>query len=167
VDSDHANKVVTRRSHTRVLRFVQNALILSHCKVQNTVEPATFRSELVSTRLARDFIGLWIARRLKLCMFGIPITNFFCDRDNEGVVKNTIMPKSTLNKKHNPSIFMLFVNLLHRESCKSPRNLRAETNMADARSLTIVPYKRKKKMFLTMTNKMTGTRFRFRLTGTP
>ena len=117
MDSDHANKVVTRRSHTRVLRFVQNALILSHCKVQNTVEPATFRSELVSTRLARDFIGLWIARRLKLCMFGIPITNFFCDRDNEGVVKNTIMPKSTLNKKHNPSIFMLFVNLLHRESC--------------------------------------------------
>ena len=41
--------------------------------------------------------------RYKLRMFGIPIydepTQIFCD--NEGVVKNSFLIESTLNKKHN------------------------------------------------------------------
>ena len=42
------------------------------------------------------------ALRYKLRMFGVPIngpTNMFCD--NQGVVKNTSIPDSTLSKKHN------------------------------------------------------------------
>eukprot|EP00957_Ditylum_brightwellii_P009182 694809-Ditylum_brightwellii.AAC.2 len=42
------------------------------------------------------------AMRYKLRMFGVPLdspTNFFCD--NEAVCKNTVIPKSTLKKKHN------------------------------------------------------------------
>ena len=42
------------------------------------------------------------ALRYKLRIFGVPITgpaNVFCD--NQGVVKNTSIPDSTLSKKHN------------------------------------------------------------------
>eukprot|EP00957_Ditylum_brightwellii_P017324 1304451-Ditylum_brightwellii.AAC.1 len=41
------------------------------------------------------------AMRYKLRMFGVPLdgpTNVFCD--NEAVYKNTVIPKSTLKKKH-------------------------------------------------------------------
>ena len=43
-----------------------------------------------------------MALRYKLRMFGVPIEgpcNVFCD--NNGVVKNTSIPESTLMKKHN------------------------------------------------------------------
>ena len=140
VDSDHASNAVTRRSHTGVLVFVQNALILSYCKRQNTVESATFGSELVAMRLARDLI---VGLRVKLRMFGIPIlgpANFFCD--NEGVVKNTSIPESTLNKKHNSINYHVIRESVAQgimQVAKEP----TETNMADALT-KIVPYERKK-----------------------
>ena len=55
VDADHASNVVTRRSHSGVMLFAQNALIRSYSKRQNTVESSTFSSELVAMRIARDF----------------------------------------------------------------------------------------------------------------
>ena len=142
VDSDHASNVVTRRSHTGVLIFVQNALIMSYCKRQNTVESATFGSELVAMRLARDLV---VALRVKLRMFGIPITgpaNFFCD--NEGVVKNTSIPESTLNKKHN-SINYHIVRESVAQGIMQVAKEPTETNMADALT-KILPYERKKKL---------------------
>ena len=99
VDSDHAGNVVTRRSHTGILIFVQNAPILWYSKKQNTVESSSFGSEFVAMRVARDMI---VALRYKLRMFGIPISgpaNLLCD--NAGVVKNTSIPESTLSKRHN------------------------------------------------------------------
>ena len=63
------------------------------------VESSTFGSEFVAMKIAVKMIqGL----RYKLRAFGIPInepTNIFCD--NEAVCKNTRLPHSTLNKKHN------------------------------------------------------------------
>ena len=99
VDADHASNTVTRRSMTGIIIFVNNAPIMTFSKKQNTVESATFGSELVAMRIARDFI---VALRIKLMMFGIPIYgpgNFYCD--NTGIVKNTSIPESTLGKKHN------------------------------------------------------------------
>ena len=99
VDSNHAGNVVTRRSHTGIMIFLQNAPILPYSKRQNTVESATFGSELVAMRVARDLI---VAMRIKLKCFGIPIDgpcDVFCD--NEAVFKNTSRPESTLTKKHN------------------------------------------------------------------
>jgi len=99
VDADHAGNSVTRRSHTGILIFVQNAPILWFSKRQNTVEPSTFGSELVAMRIAKEMI---VGLRYKLRMFGVPISgpaNVFCD--NQGVVKNTSLPESTLAKKHN------------------------------------------------------------------
>ena len=98
VDSNHAGNVITRRSHTGILIFVQNAPIIFYSKRQNTVETSTFGSEFVAMRIAKEQV---VALRYKLRMFGVPIdgpANVLCD--NQGVVKNTSIPASTLNKKH-------------------------------------------------------------------
>lgn len=99
VDANHASNVITRRSHTGVFLFVNNALIVGFSKRQNTVESSTYGSELVALRIARDLV---VALRIKLKSLGVPLagpTNVFCD--NQGVVKNTSIPESTLSKKHN------------------------------------------------------------------
>jgi hypothetical protein len=99
VDANHAGNVVTRRSHTGIFIFVQNAPIIWFSKKQNTVEAATFGSEFVALRICKEMI---VALRYKLRMFGVPIegpANVFCD--NRGVVKNVSIPESTLMKKHN------------------------------------------------------------------
>jgi hypothetical protein len=97
VDANHAGNVITRRSHTGILIFVQNAPIMWYSKKQNTVESSTFGSELVALRVARDLL---VALRIKLKMFGVPI-NGLANVFNQEVVYNTSIPESTLNKKHN------------------------------------------------------------------
>jgi hypothetical protein len=99
VDSNHAGNLITRRSHTGILLFVQNAPILWLSRRQNTVETSTFGSEFVAMRTAKDMV---VAMRYKLRMFGIPLADaaqVFCD--NQGVVQNTSIPESVLTKKHN------------------------------------------------------------------
>jgi hypothetical protein len=79
--------------------MVNNAPIIWYSKRQNTVESSTFGSEMVAMRIAKEQI---VALRYKLRMFGVPIVgpaNVYCD--NQGVVKNTSIPESTLAKKHN------------------------------------------------------------------
>ena len=63
VDADHAGNVVTRRSHTGILIFIQNAPILWYSKRQNTVETSSFGSEFVALRIAKEMI---VALRYKL-----------------------------------------------------------------------------------------------------
>ncbi|KAG7370061.1 reverse transcriptase RNA-dependent DNA polymerase [Nitzschia inconspicua] len=66
---------------------------------QNTVESASFGSEFVALRIAKELI---VALRYKLRMFDIPIDGpalVFCD--NRGVVKNASVPESALQRKHN------------------------------------------------------------------
>jgi hypothetical protein len=99
VDANHAGNVITRRSHTGIILFIQNAPLIWYSKKQNTVESSTFGSELVAMRVARDIIA---GLRIKLCLFGVPLygpASVLCD--NQGVVKNTSIPESTLTKKHN------------------------------------------------------------------
>ena len=76
-----------------------NAPIIWFSKKKNTVESSTFGSKFVALRIAQDLI---VALRYKLIMFGVPLdgpTYVMCD--NQGVVKNTSLPQSTLRKKHN------------------------------------------------------------------
>ena len=99
VDADHAGNLLTRRSHTGILIFLNNAPISWYSKRQNTVESSTFASELIALRIAVEQIE---ALRYKLRMFGIPIdgpADIFCD--NQSVVKAASTPESTLSKKHN------------------------------------------------------------------
>jgi hypothetical protein len=102
IDANHAGNVITRRSHSSIFLFVQNAPIIWFSKRQNTVEAATFGSEVVAQWICKELI---VALRYKLRMFRILIdgpANVFCD--NRGVVKNASIPESTLTKKHNAII---------------------------------------------------------------
>jgi hypothetical protein len=98
VDANHAGNNVTRRLHTGIIIYVQNAPILWYSKRQNTVEVATFGSEMVALWICKELI---VAMRYTLRMFGVEVdgpANVFCD--NHGVVKNVSIPESTLMKKH-------------------------------------------------------------------
>ena len=103
VDANHAGNMVTRRSHTGFVIFMNSAPIIWWSKRQNTVETSTFGSEYVALRIATEQI---IALRYKLSMMGIKVedpANVFCD--NEAVAKNSATPESVLSKKHNAICF--------------------------------------------------------------
>ena len=103
VDADHAGDKVTRRSHTGIMIFINNAPIDWFSKKQNTVESSTFGSEFIAARIACDKIE---ALRYKLRMFGIPIngpTDLYCD--NGSVVNSAQRVEGRLNKKHNAICF--------------------------------------------------------------
>ena len=91
--------MITRRSRTGVLIYVNKAPIIWWTKRQNTVETSTYGSELVAMRIAVDMIK---ALKYRLWMFGVEImdeeTKIF--GDNQSVVTNTSVPESTLKKKH-------------------------------------------------------------------
>ena len=98
VDADLAGDKQTRRSQTGILIFCNKAPIHWYSKRQPLVESSTFGAEF---RAMKTAVELTEALRYKLRMFGVPIdgpTSVFCD--NEAVYKNTVLPESTLNKKH-------------------------------------------------------------------
>ena len=70
VDEDHAGDMVSRRSHTGILIYVNRAPVIWFSKRQNTVETSTFGSEFIAMKIATEMIeGL----RYKLRMFGVPL----------------------------------------------------------------------------------------------
>ena len=98
VDANHAGNVKDRRSQTGILIFVNKAPIHWYSKRQATVEASTFGAEFCAMRVAVEMIE---SLRYKLRMLGVPIdgaANVYCD--NEAVYKNTVLPESTLKKKH-------------------------------------------------------------------
>jgi hypothetical protein len=99
VDAAFATDLVTRRSTTGIIIFVNGAPILWYSKRQATVETSTYGSEFTALRIAIEKVeGL----RYKIRMMGLPMegpANGFCD--NESVVLNSTIPSSTLKKKHN------------------------------------------------------------------
>jgi hypothetical protein len=66
-NANHAGNVVTRRSHTGILIYVQNAPIIWYSKKQTTVKASTFGSELAALQVAKDLI---VALQIRLKMFG-------------------------------------------------------------------------------------------------
>ena len=98
VDANHAGNVKDRKSQTGILIFLNKAPVQWYSKRQSTVEASTFGAEFCAMRIAVELIE---SLRYKLRMFGVPIdgpANVYCD--NEAVYKNTVMPESTLQKKH-------------------------------------------------------------------
>lgn len=139
VDANHASNVVTRRSHSGIFMFVNNALIDQFSKRQNTVESSTYGSELVAMRIARDKI---VALRIKLKSIGTPLlgpTNVFCD--NQGVVKNTSIPESTLSKKHNSINYHVVRESVAAGILRVGKE-DTSTNIADA-ATKLLPYSKK------------------------
>ena len=98
VDADHGGNKVNRRSQTGVLIFMNKAPIHWYSKKQPGVETSTFGAEFCAMKVAVEMIE---ALRYKLRMFGVPVdepASVFCD--NEAVYQNTVIPESTLRKKH-------------------------------------------------------------------
>ena len=140
VDADHAGNMVTRRSHTGIIIYINNAPIIWYSKRQNTVESASFGSEFIALRIATDLI---VALRYKLRMFGVEIpgpANVFCD--NKSVVTNSSVPTSTLNKKHN-SICYHRVREAHTAGTIRVGWIEGEYNKADIATKTTIPTKRR------------------------
>ena len=115
-------------------------MIIPYSKRQNTVESATFGSELVAMRTGKDLI---VALRIKIKMFGCPLAgpaNVYCD--NLGVVKNTSIPESTLSKKHNSINYHVIRSAVASGIMRVAKE-DGETNLADALT-KLMPYSRKK-----------------------
>ena len=98
VDADLAGDKRNCRSQTGILIFVNRAPIHWYSKRQPTVETSTFGAEFCAMKVGVEMVE---ALRYKLRMFGVPIdgpASIFCD--NEAVYQNTVIPESTLKKKH-------------------------------------------------------------------
>jgi len=99
VDANHAGNMKTRRSHSEILIYMNQAPIIWYSKRQNTVEASSFGSEYIALRICTEMVE---ALRYKLRCFGVPIDGP-CDVlcDNQSVVTNSSVPTSVLNKRHN------------------------------------------------------------------
>ena len=97
VDADHAADVITRRSRTGFMVFLNNAPIYWMSKKQNSVETSSFGSEFMAMKHVCEYLrGL----RYKLRMMGIPCDGpSYIFGDNQSVLHNTTSPDSTLKKK--------------------------------------------------------------------
>jgi len=99
VDADHAGDLLTPRSQTGFIVFLNGAPIYWSSKKQTSCETSTFGSEFVTMKQATEYIrGL----RYKLRMMGITVDEpAYVFGDNQSVLANTTAPDSTLKKKSN------------------------------------------------------------------
>lgn len=103
VDADHAGDVLTRRSRTGYIMFLNSAVMNWYSKKQGSVEGATFGSEFMAMKTAAEVNRGF---RYKLRMMGIPIDGpSYLYGDNMSVLHNTTNPESTLKKKNNSIAF--------------------------------------------------------------
>jgi hypothetical protein len=99
VDANLMHCMITGRSLIGILHFVNQTQVDWFSKKQNTVESATFGSEFVAARIATDQV---MDLRYTLRMLGVPLDGpAWMFGDNESVVTNSTVPKSTLKKRHN------------------------------------------------------------------
>ncbi len=99
VDADHAGDLLTRRSRTGVLLYLNTAPIIWYSKKQNSVETSTYGSEYIALKTAIEIVK---GTRYKLRMMGVPLDGHAHMRvDNKSVVKNSSIPESVLKKKSN------------------------------------------------------------------
>ena len=98
-DASFGCDMLTRRSVTGVIVFLNGTPIKWICKKQNTVETSTYGAELVAGRLAAEVI---LEFRYKLRMLGVPVEKpSIMLGDNMSVIQNCSLPSSQLKKKHN------------------------------------------------------------------
>jgi hypothetical protein len=110
VDSDHAGDLITHRSRTGFLVFLNNSPIYWSSKKQGSCETSTFGSKFVAMKQAIEYV---LGLHFKLQMFGITVDEpAFVFGDNQSVLANTSAPASTLKKKSNAIAYHFF-----REGC--------------------------------------------------
>ncbi len=99
VDSNHAGDLVTCRSQTGFIVFLNGAPIYWSSKKRTSCKTSTFGSEFVAMKQATEYVrGL----RYKLRMMGMTVDEpTFVFGNNQSVLANTTAPASTLKKKSN------------------------------------------------------------------
>ena len=139
VDADNAGCLLTRRSRTGVLIYVNKAPVLWYSKRQNSVETSTFGSEFMTFKTA---VELSEGILYKIRMMGIPVEvpmHMRCD--NKSVVFNTTDPASTLKKKSN-SIAYHFVREKAAAGIVEVEHESTDTNLADILTKILIGEKR-------------------------
>jgi hypothetical protein len=142
-DAAFAGDIVTRRSHTGILFFINNAPIHWYSKKQATIEASTFGSEFVALRVG---VEMNEGIRYKMRMMGIPIngpTNGFCD--NDSVVSNASKAESTLKKKHLSICYHLVRECCARGSIRIAFEPTG-TNLSDVCTKILPAYEKKNKI---------------------
>jgi hypothetical protein len=98
-DANLMHDLVTGRSMSGILHFINQTPILWFAKKQATVETATYGSEFMVARQAVEQI---LDLRYTLHMMGIPIDGpSWLFGDNQSVITSSTIPTSTLNRRHN------------------------------------------------------------------
>ncbi|MGL5501698.1 MAG: Ty1/Copia family ribonuclease HI [Plesiomonas shigelloides] len=99
IDLDHAADLVSRRSRTGVLIYLQSFPVIWYTKKQGSIETSSFGSEFSAMKTGTEIV---IGLRYKLRMMGIPLDGPTRIRaDNMSVVNNCSRPESQLKKKSN------------------------------------------------------------------
>jgi hypothetical protein len=95
--------MVTGKSVTAILHFLNQTLMDWYSKKQATVQTATFVSEFITARTTIDQI---VDLRTTLCYLGIPIREkSYVFRDNKTVTDASSIPHAKLHKRHNALSF--------------------------------------------------------------
>ena len=98
VDANLLHCLMTGRSVTGTLHFLNQTLIDWYSKKQSTVETATYGSEFVAARVVVDQIE---DIRMTLRYLGVPIKDkTYLFGDNQSVVTSSTLPQSALRKRH-------------------------------------------------------------------
>jgi hypothetical protein len=97
-DANLFHCLLTGKSVSGILHFMNQTPIEWFSKKQNTVETATYGSEFVSARICTEQI---IDLRLTLMYLGVPIRGkSYMFGDNKSVVTSSTLPHSKLQKRH-------------------------------------------------------------------
>jgi hypothetical protein len=95
--------IITGRSVTAILHFLNKFPIDWYSKKQATVKTATYGSEYISARTCVDQI---VDLQTTLRYLGIPIRDMsYMFGDNESVINSSTQPHSKLHKRHNALSF--------------------------------------------------------------
>jgi hypothetical protein len=98
VDANLFHDMMTGRSVTGILHFLNKTPIDWYSKKQATVETATYGSEFVAARTCTEQV---IDLRNTLRYLGVPIREkSYMFGDNKSVVDSSTLPHSKLNKRH-------------------------------------------------------------------
>jgi hypothetical protein len=96
-DANLYHDLVTGRSVTGILHFINQTPCHWYSRRQGRVNTATYGPELMAARTATEQI---IDLRYTLCMMGIPIdVPSWMFGDNQSVITSCTIPESTLNKQ--------------------------------------------------------------------
>ena len=128
VDANLMHDMLTGKSVTGILHFVNQTPFDWYAKKQSTVETATYGSEMVAARTAVEQI---IEHRNTLRYLGVPLINrSYLFGDNKSVVDGGTLPHAKLNKRHN---FLSFHRVREAMACGyiSFYHIKGENNPAD------------------------------------